>query len=144
MDLANFKAVDTFVVELSNPNNPDDKLMNPDGSRMTVTVYGPESKEFRREKYVSRREIVKKFAGMDETERKSKLAEIDEFEQVDTASLKFIASMIKEWNITSDGKKVPCTDKNKLKILEEHTWIREDLDFAINNRANFTKDSSKG
>lgn len=38
-----------------------------------------------------------------------------------------------------DGEEIPCTRENAVRIYKAYPWIREQVDDAVNDRANFLK-----
>lgn len=74
---------------------------------------------------------------------------IDEksFEDSEIEDVEFLANLITGWGETEDGKdsatilidekKLKCDYNNIVKVLTQYTWIREQINAFIWNRANF-------
>ena len=88
-----------------------------------------------------------RIAGPDsETHRKAQLAFHDELaemadiegrvsaEQRETARLNTLARMILDWEITEDGKALPCNHKNAVRLLRAGTWVQQQVEAFAGDR----------
>jgi hypothetical protein len=122
------KTKDTTTIALRAPD-PKDKLLNEDGSPMTVTLYGPYSPQYRQAQRAMQREAV-------ETGAASATMSEDELDARVEALL--IAS-IKEWAITLDPEDglLPLNEANARALFTEFPWLRDQLLIAQGTVANF-------
>ena len=60
--------------------------------------------------------------------------------ELETEAVGLIAACVVDWkNVVVDDKPLACTDANVRKIIKEQKWVREQIDVAIADRANFIK-----
>ena len=98
----------------------------PDGSKSDIIIemYGIDSKE---------RQVAFKNS-MDKLPKGSQPTA----EDLELRGLDLLAGCIASWkNIMEGKKKVECNETNKLAILTQHKWLREQVDKFCADRANF-------
>ena len=102
---------------------------------ITITLAGPDSDVFKKARYRARnttRQMMMKRGG------KVKTAEEEEQEDIEG-----YAGCTLAWDgVEEHGKKLKCTRDNAIHLYTRYPWIREQVNFFIGDRANFTKPSS--
>lgn len=119
---------DGFEVQIYHPATNEDL-------DITITVLGKDSDEFQK---VSRAQQRKRMAKMQKGGfRMNQIIPVEEIEQ-DNISL--LAACTKAWKgVIVEGKTIECTKENAMMIYEKFPWIKEQIDIAIGDRANFIK-----
>jgi hypothetical protein len=99
-----------------------------------ITVLGKDSDEFQK---ISRAQSKKRMAKITKGGFRSQAVPLEEIEQ---DGLELLAAVTKKWvNVVVDGNDLPFTKENAVALYERFPWIREQLDVAIGDRANFIK-----
>jgi hypothetical protein len=66
-------------------------------------------------------------------------------ESVEADGIQLLATVTKSWRqgekqtLTVEGKELPCTKDNAVILYERFPWIKEQVDTAVGDRANFIK-----
>lgn len=117
-----------FDVQIYHPGTNEDL-------GITIHVLGKDSDEFIK---VSRAQSKKRLAKMTKSGfRNTSPVPVEEVEQDGIALL---AACTKSWvGVIVEGKAVECSVENAKMIYERFPWIREQVDTAIGDRANFIK-----
>jgi hypothetical protein len=103
---------------------------------ITINVLGKDSDEFQK---VSRAQSKKRMAKMTKGGgfRVTPTIPVEEIEQ---DAIALLAACTKSWNgVVVEGKAIDCTTDNAVMIYERFPWIKEQVDIAIGDRANFIK-----
>lgn len=133
MDLLQEAAVkDKIDVELKKPGT-DETIMNDDGTPMTVTVYGPYSKTYRRISFENQNKHLARFRKGDESELS--------VEELDEMMFNLVVKCVADWNITAAGEKPKCTEKKVRDILDKLPPIKDQVQAAINDTKSFLGNS---
>jgi len=122
---------DTVVVTLKHPSTGT-ILGNEDGSPMTITLHAPHTKSYKKVMYGKTQDRIEKIK-----ETGDKKIDFDELEDI---TLSTLAEVTTEWNITYDGKKPTLSVKKAIEIYNEVFWIRNQIEEAISDNVDFTKD----
>jgi len=125
-DLSSFKPkTDTVLVELVNPLNGE-PLFNPDGSPMSITVYGNHSSVYQQaQDEIADQRIAKSFASgkvQDPTKSLPKTGDIRE------QTLEILVKATLEWNITMHKKSVDFSPEAVRSIYTDFPFIREQVE----------------
>ena len=136
MDLA---ALDTikgsnagFEVSIYNPATNEDL-------GLFITVLGKDFDEFQK---VSRAQQKRR---MDKLTKGGFRGANIPLESIEQDAIDLLASLTKGWKqedkapITLDGEELACTKENAVAVYERFPWIKEQIDAAIGDRANFIK-----
>jgi len=117
-----------FDVQIYHPGTNEDL-------DITINVLGKDSDEFQK---VSRAQQKKRMAKMQKGGfRNTATVPIEEIEQ---DGLELLAACTKSWSgVVVEGKALDCTTANAVMIYERFPWIKEQIDTAIGDRANFIK-----
>ena len=115
---------DTIVVELEFNG---EVLKNDDDTPMTIEVYLPHSKEYRKARHDQADTLIEK-----KTER-LKSAEAEEL------GVEFLAKTTKAWNITFDGKKPKLTVAKAKEIYSTVLWVGDLILEKVEESKGFTK-----
>jgi hypothetical protein len=121
---------DTVEVTLVHPATGE-IIQNDDDSPMTITLYASHSKEYKNLIY-------------QQTDKRLKKAQFDKKIEINSAeieesTLDLFANATKSWKITFDGKQPELSPKVAKQIYTEVFWIKDQIDAAIANSANFMK-----
>ena len=119
---------DDIVVELTHPSTGE-TLFSEDKKPMTITLYAPHSKEYKKvlhEQTNKRLKVVNKTGKLDITS-----------EELEENTLSLMASITKSWDITFDKEKPECTYSKALTMYEEVFWIKPQLDNAVESYLGF-------
>lgn len=115
MDITSFERSDTTEIEIRDPlGNPTD---------IKVEVYGRDSKAYRK----AVMEIAREPATDDESE-------------MDRRGARVVLAGVKSWeNVTADGQEISPDSEEAINLLarEDVDWFADQINRAINNRANF-------
>ena len=103
-----------------------------------INVLGKDSDEFQK---VSRAQSKKRMAKLSKGGfRASTTVPIEEIEQ---DGIQLLAACTKSWTgVVIEGKEIACNLDNAVMVYERFPWIKEQVDTAIGDRANFIKSSS--
>lgn len=105
-------------------------LYDADGKAVTVRVVGNDSREFKA--------ALSRISAKLNSKKKSTL------EQAEARSVELIAACVKGWSGLYEGKEpIECTPENVTRVLTEQSWIRDQLDAFIADRANFFPSAPK-
>jgi hypothetical protein len=131
VDLANLDTVkganEGFDVNIYNPATNEDL-------GITIKVLGKDSDEFQK---VSRVQSKKRMAKLTKGGFRSTQVPLEEIEQ---DGLELLAVCTKSWSgVVVDGKSPECNKENAISLYERFPWIKEQVDTAIGDRANFIK-----
>lgn len=119
MDLLQLLPVDCVDVKLKHPVSGDEL-------DATIKVYGKDSSVFQN--------AIKQRAKA-QIARKSKDIDLESNEK---DSIELLADCTQGWSgISEGGKQIECTRSNAVDIYTKYKWIREQVDIAIGDRANF-------
>lgn len=91
----------------------------------TITIVGKLSGTYRRIEQQLNDRLLKRRT----TELTSEVIERNELEK--------IAACVKDWNLTDEGKPLPCTKENVLAVLTAAPWIRRELDQVMSDPSRF-------
>lgn len=130
MDISNFRVDENpLAVTLRNPQTGED-LCNDKGEAMQVCVVGADSAAFRSIK-----------SGMFTKNRKAKNVT---FERAEAQSLEVLAlATTKFMNLQFDGKSLEYSKQAAIDLYRDYSWIKEQIDEAIVNRADFLGNSGE-
>jgi hypothetical protein len=133
VDLASIDTVkganDGFDVQIYHPGTMIDL-------GITINVLGKDSDEFQK---VSRAQNKKRMAKMTKGGfRAQNLTPAPE--EVERDGLELLAKCTRSWSgVVIDGKDVEFNSANVIMVYERFPWIKEQVDTAIGDRANFIK-----
>lgn len=120
-----------FVVEIEGPNGIVGR--NSDGKpNYTITVRGQDSQAYRAaSRALTNRRLQKG--------NRAKLTA----EELESESLELLAAATMDWNgfVDASGNPVPCTKQSAITLYRDYPIVREQVDKAINDRANFSRAS---
>ena len=103
-----------------------------DALGITVRVVGKDSDIYRAESNAIQRKNIAQM-------KKSRKIDLD-LDEMEDAATSILASCTVSWvGVELDGKELECTRDNAMMVYERFPWIREQIDVAINDRANFMK-----
>lgn len=121
---------DDIVVTIKHPATGE-VLKNDDKSDMTITVYAPHSKEYKKVIHEMTNKRLKKMQAKGKNEITA--------EEIEEATLETLAKTTKEWNITYGGE-VPKLSVAKAKeIYDSVFWIKAQIEEAIESSLDFMK-----
>ena len=120
-----------FDVQIYHPGTNEDL-------EITIRVLGKDSDEFQK---VSRAQQKKRMAKMAKGGfRPGNTAPPPE--EIERDGIELLAACTKAWSgVVIDGKAIECTKQNAIELYERFPWIKEQVDIAIGDRANFIKAS---
>lgn len=99
---------------------------------IAITVLGKDSDEFQK---ISRQQSKKRMDRMSKGGFRNQAISPEEIEQ---DSLNLLAACTKSWTgVVLEGQPLPCTKENAIMLYERFPWIKEQVDQAIGDRANF-------
>lgn len=58
-------------------------------------------------------------------------------EVIENNELEKVAGCVKEWNLSDDGKPIPCDRENVITVLRAAPWIRRDFETAMADASRF-------
>jgi len=119
-----------LVVALKHPATGE-VLKNEDGSDMTITVFAPYSKEYKKVLHEMTNKRLKKLQGKGAKEITA--------EELDEISLDSLAKTTKEWNITFSGEKPKLSLAKAREIYERVFWIKAQIEEASEEALGFMK-----
>lgn len=120
---------DGFDVRLYHPGTHEDL-------DIIITVLGKDSDEFNK---VTRAQSKKRMAKMSKNGFRSNMTSIP-IEEVEQDNITLLAACTKQWiGVVLEGKELECTQANAYMIYDKFPWIREQIDTAIGDRANFIR-----
>lgn len=121
---------DDIVVEIKHPANGE-TLKNDDKSPMTITIFAPHSKEYKKVLYEQTNKRLKQM--------QSKNTQDITAEDLEEASLEALAKTTKEWNITYGGEQPKLTVDKAKQVYDEVFWIKAQIEEATANSLDFMK-----
>ena len=122
---------DEIVVFIKHPNTGE-PLKNDNESEMTITIYAPHSKEYKKVLHEQTNKRLKKM--------QSKEGDKDiTAEEIEEATLEALAKTTKEWNITYGGEMPKLTVAKAKEVYETVFWIRSQIEGAIEDSLDFMK-----
>jgi hypothetical protein len=132
VDLAQIDTVaasnEGFRVQIYHPGTHEDL-------DIMIDVLGKDSDECQK---MSRIQSKKRMAKMAKGGYRSN--QVIPLEEIEADNLELLAACTKGWtNVILDGKLVECNKANAVMIYERFPWIKEQVDIAIGDRANFIK-----
>jgi len=117
---------DIIKVELAHPTTGE-PLLNDDKSRMTISIYGPYSKEYKKVLYEHTKDKIA-----------SGTANLDPVD-IEQLNIDVLSETTVSWNITFDGNNPELTKDLAKEIYEEVFWIKAQIDEAVKEALDFTK-----
>lgn len=121
---------DEIVVVIKHPATGE-PLKNDDKSEMTITIYAPHSKEYKK---VLHEQTNKRLKKMQSKGNKDITAE-----DIEEATLEALAKTTKEWNITYGGEAPKLTVTKAKEVYEDVFWIRSQIEEAVEDSLDFMK-----
>lgn len=121
---------DVVVVEIKHPATGE-VLKNDDKSPMTITMFAPHSKEYKK---VLHEQTNKRLKQM-----QSKKSQDITAEDLEEAALEALAKTTKEWSITFGGEQPKLTVAKAKEIYDEVFWIKNQLEGAVADSLDFMK-----
>ena len=116
-----------FDVQIYHPSNNENL-------GITIHVIGRDSDEFKRVLWAQSK---KRIAKMQKSGNRPGLFYPEDSER---DGLELLAACTKSWSgVIVKGKTLECTPDNVIMVYEQFPWIREQVDAAIGDRANFIK-----
>lgn len=114
-----------FDVQIYHPGTNEDL-------GITIKVLGKDSDEFRK---ISQAQSKKRMAKISKAGFRNSNVPLEEIER---DGLELMAACTKAWTgVVIDGKALECNAVNAIELYERFPWIREQVDLAIGDRANF-------
>lgn len=133
MDLKNLIPTnDTVELVVKHPSTYE-PLTNEDGSEMTITFYAPHTKEYKSAVHEQTNMRLKQMQG----KRSSKNNVTAE--EIEASSIKLLAKVTKDWNITFGGKKPKLDVATALDLYKDVFWLRDQADEAFSEAEVFTQ-----
>lgn len=124
MDLKSLVPVsDTVEVTIKDPENLLETLFNDDGTPMTITLYAPHTKKYKKV-------LFEQYSGTE------KLKDLD-FETLEDLNIRVLAKVTKSWDITWDGTKPDISQAED--IYRTLDWLKTQIEGGIANFQVFTK-----
>lgn len=121
---------DEIIVALKHPATGEE-LKNEDGSDMTITVFAPHSKEYKKVLHEMTNKRIKKMQG-----KGAKDITAEELEEI---SLDSLAKTTKEWNITFSGEKPKLSLAKAREVYEKVFWIKAQIEGASEEALGFMR-----
>jgi hypothetical protein len=121
---------DEIVVVIKHPATGE-PLKNDDKSEMTITIYAPHSKEYKK---VLHEQTNKRLKKMQSKGNKDITAE-----EIEEATLEALAKTTKEWNITYGGEAPKLTAPKAKEVYEDVFWIRSQIEEAVEDSLDFMR-----
>lgn len=120
---------DTIEIILRHPNTGE-PLMNEgeDATEMSVTLYAPHTKEYRKAGFTQASTRLKDRKGKDLT-----------FEDMEEGGVELLVDVTVDWDITYENKKPKFTKEKAREVYSKVFWLRGQLEEAINNSVVFTE-----
>lgn len=117
-----------FDVQIYHPGTNEDL-------GITIRVLGKDSDEFQK---VSRSQSKRRLAKMNKGGFRNAITATPE--EIEQDGIDLLASCTKDWTgVIIDTKDIPFSKDNAVMIYERFPWIKEQVDIAIGDRANFIK-----
>lgn len=127
MDLLSIAPLETAGMELEHPTTGE-KLIGDDGAPIVFTLAGADSVAFRN----AQRAISNARIGRTKGEKITA-------EQLDADGISVIAACVMGWsgNFTIGGERPEYAKDKARALVEQHAWLREQVDRFVAQRANF-------
>jgi hypothetical protein len=127
----------TVDVEIKLPNGRP--IADRNGRAFTITITGPDSKEFRD---AMRREQAKRLEDAAQTRGRRLKVTKHLVDELDAGAIETLVAVTRSWYVVgSDGepREVPCTPENRRLLYSDPTtqFIREQVQEALDDRAAF-------
>lgn len=106
-------------------------LTNPDGTPMTIVLYAPHTREYKK---AQREQLQKTIKQAKESGNK----EVD-FDTIEDSVVTIYSSVTKSWNITYDGVSPKLSEKKAKQIYSEVFWIKDHIEAAFAETLDFMK-----
>jgi hypothetical protein len=127
MDLSTLTPADAVEITLRHPGTGVD-LVTDKGEPVTISIHGMDSAVFQ----AHQKALINK-----RLQRQTRKATFTA-EQIEEESIGTLAACISGWqNIDFDGKPLEFSRANAKALLNKLRWVREQLDEAVADRANF-------
>ncbi len=123
------------VLELKDPHG--EPVLKPDGSPVTITLAGSDSKRFKKARNAIGDRYLKKASP-----RKAAIAETTE-ESLNDWAFQLAAATISWDGVVVEGAELECTPANAKRVYLDYDWVREQVDAFVGERRNFWKSSPK-
>lgn len=121
---------DEITVTIKHPSTGD-VLKNEDGSEMTITLYAPHSKEYKKVLHEMTNKRLKKMQSKGKTDITA--------EELEEVSLDSLAKTTKEWNITYGAEQPKLSLTKAREVYEKVFWIKAQIEEAIEDSLDFMK-----
>ena len=121
---------DEIVVAIKHPATGE-VLKNDDKSDMTITIYAPHSKEYKKVLHEMTNKRLKKMQQKGKNEITA--------EEIEEATLDTLAKTTKGWNITYGGEVPKLTVAKAKEIYDSVFWIKAQIEEAIESSLDFMK-----
>ena len=121
---------DEIVVTIKHPATGE-VLKNDDKSDMTITVYAPHAKEYKKVLHEMTNKRLKKMQQKGKNEITA--------EEIEEATLDTLAKTTKGWNITYGGEVPKLTVAKAKEIYDSVFWIKAQIEEAIESSLDFMK-----
>ena len=121
---------DEIVVAIKHPATGE-PLKNDNESEMTITIYAPHSKEYKKVLHEQTNKRLKKMQSKGDKDITA--------EEIEEATLEALAKTTKEWNITYGGEMPKLTVAKAKEVYETVFWIRSQIEGAIEDSLDFMK-----
>ena len=133
------EAKDTLTINIKKPRADMEDFSNPDGSPVTITVYGPFSEHYRKTRRALERELAEGKGVMTDAQRE---------EAVDMLMRRTLERCVKDWNFTLDSgpkaQKEPFAPEKVSDIFAEMPWLYEQVEAQFWDNSNFLGKPEKG
>jgi hypothetical protein len=121
---------EVIIVTLKHPAT-DEVLKNEDKSDMTITLFAPHSKEYKKVLHEMTNKRLKKMQGKGTKDITA--------EEIDEISLDSLAKTTKEWNITFSGEKPKLSLDKAREVYDKVFWIKAQIEQASEEVLGFMK-----
>ena len=121
---------DEIVVTIKHPATGE-VLKNDDKSDMTITIYAPHSKEYKKVLHEMTNKRLKKMQAKGKNEITA--------EEIEEATLDTLAKTTKEWNITYGGEVPKMTVAKAKEVYDSVFWIKAQIEGAVDDSLGFMK-----
>ncbi len=130
MDISSIgKTKDTSDVTIYNPITQE-TLVNDNGTDMTITIYGPNSSQY---KAVNHAQQNRRLQKAQRTNGKMNLTA----QEIESAAMDLLVKVTDSWNITVNKECPDCVEAKVKDIYTEFPWIRDQVDAALNDAQAF-------
>jgi hypothetical protein len=119
---------DVIEVDIVHPSTGE-KLFNDDNTPMTITLYAPHSKEYKKIMHEQTNRRIKQANTTGKLEITS--------EELEDSTLHVLAKSTKSWDLTYSGEKPTLSTAKAKTVYNEVFWIKTQLDSAVEGALNF-------